>query len=94
MPTINSTLTDSSLFLRLQGEIRKQDCKSFRECLKLDGISRLTIDMDGLDFICAEGLSIILEAWNAMDMRHGKLEVLNVGQKVGEELALVDLDLA
>ncbi|WP_407446770.1 STAS domain-containing protein [Fibrobacter sp.] len=82
-----SSLSNGQLTINVSGRL---DTNSAPECSKffsesIEGVTDLTIDFDGLEYISSAGLRVILSTQKIMDVQ-GKMKVIHVAPIVMEVL--------
>lgn len=75
----------SALVIALEGRLDTTTAPELEKELKssLDGVTDLTLDMSGLDYISSAGLRVLLTAHKAMQ-KQGSMKVTNVSELVKE----------
>ena len=75
----------SELTVALTGRLDTTTAPELETELKasLDGVTALTIDMTGLDYISSAGLRVLLSAQKVMN-RQGEMKVLHVNETILE----------
>ncbi len=90
MLSIEKTQKGDTLFLKYIGSIDKTTINDFKQSLCLEGINHLRIDLANVDFISAEGLSIILDTEYQLEHRKSSIVITEMSQKVKDEMELVN----
>lgn len=82
---INKTQTDASLTVALEGRLDTTTAPQLEAELKrsLGGITSLTLDLAGLEYLSSAGLRVILSAQKVMN-RQGKMVVKNANDTIME----------
>jgi anti-sigma B factor antagonist len=80
----------SAVTLVLRGEIDLSSTESLRRCVEAggDGWETVTLDMRGVTFMDASGISELVDARRGLLARHRKLELRNVTGEVRRVLEL------
>ena len=83
--TITQNRNESALVLALEGRLDTVTAPELeKECKdSLDGVSELTLDFAGLDYISSAGLRVLLAAQKVMN-RQGSMKVTNVNETIME----------
>ena len=83
--TISKTADGNALTLALEGRLDTMTAPQLEAELKsaIDGVTELTLDFSGLDYISSAGLRVLLAAQKVMN-RQGKMRVLHVNETVME----------
>lgn len=83
--TIDKSAQGTELQLRLQGRLDTTTAPELEAALKasLDGITKLTLDMTGLEYLSSAGLRVLLYAQKTMS-KQGEMIVANVSESVLE----------
>ena len=87
--TIDKSIQGTELKLKLQGRLDTATAPELEAVLKasLDGITKLTLDMTGLDYLSSAGLRVLLYAQKTM-AKQGEMTVANVNEAVLEVLEI------
>ena len=82
---IAKTGSGSNLCLALEGRLDTNTAPELEEALKnsIEGITELTIDMKGLDYLSSAGLRVLLGAQKTMN-KQGTMQVTNVNDTIME----------
>lgn len=82
---INKTQTDASLTVALEGRLDTTTAPQLETELKrsLNGITALTLDLAGLEYLSSAGLRVILSAQKVMN-RQGSMVVKNANDTIME----------
>lgn len=82
---IQKNLDGTTLTLALEGRLDTGTSPQLEVELKrsIDGISRLTLDLGGVEYISSAGLRVLLSAQKIMN-RQGEMIVRNVGESIME----------
>ena len=85
MLTIKKTANEPELTIALAGRLDTVTAPELEKELKssLDGVTALTIDMDGLEYISSAGLRVLLAAQKLMN-RQGEMKVVHVNETIME----------
>ena len=83
--TISKERKESALSLALEGRLDTVTAPELEKELKgsLDGVSELTLDFAGLEYISSAGLRVLLAAQKIMN-RQGRMKVTNVNETIAE----------
>lgn len=83
--TIKKIQNDSALTLAVAGRLESTTAPELESVIKsgLDGITDLTFDFGGLEYISSAGLRVLLSAQKTMSMQ-GKMKVTGVNEIVME----------
>lgn len=83
--TIKKTKKDSALTLVVEGRLETTTAPELDGVIKseLDGITDLTFDFSGLDYISSAGLRVLLTAQKVMN-KQGKMKVTGANEIVME----------
>ena len=75
----------AALSVKLSGRLDTTTAPELEKELKtsLDGVSALTIDMAGLEYISSAGLRVLLSAQKTMN-RQGEMKLVHVGETILE----------
>lgn len=78
-------LDEGKLSISLEGRLDTTTAPELEKALdgSLDGVSELTIDMGGLDYLSSAGLRILLGAQKTMN-KQGSMKVTNVNETIME----------
>ncbi len=82
-----SSLSDGKLTINVFGRLDTNSAPEFSKLFSesIEGVTDLTIDFDGLEYISSAGLRVILSAQKIMDVQ-GKMKVIHVAPLVMEVL--------
>ena len=85
MLNINKTIESEKALVALEGRLDTATAPELEKEFKgaLDGVSELTLDFAGLEYISSAGLRVLLSMQKAMN-RRGKMEIKNVNETVLE----------
>ena len=85
MLSIEKKTNASELTVALTGRLDTTTAPELEKELKasLDGVTALTIDMTGLEYISSAGLRVLLSAQKIMNKR-GEMKVTHVGETIME----------
>ena len=83
--TINKKQDGSALTIALEGRLDTTTAPELEQELSksLDGVTALTLDMAGLDYISSAGLRVLLSAHKTM-MKQGEMKLINLNEVVQE----------
>lgn len=83
--TIEKKKNNDGLLITLAGRLDTRTAPQFEAELKgsIDGIKKLTLDFEKLEYISSAGLRILLWAQKAMD-KEGKMVIRNVNEIIME----------
>ena len=83
--TISKERKASTLSLALEGRLDTVTAPELEKELKgsLDGVSELTLDFAGLEYISSAGLRVLLAAQKIMN-KQGSMKVTNVNETIAE----------
>lgn len=83
--TIEKTITESTLCLKVIGRLDTTTAPQLEAELKqnIGGITELTMDFSGLEYMSSAGLRVLLSAQKVMN-RQGKMIVKNVNDTIME----------
>ena len=83
--TISKERNENALALALEGRLDTMTAPELEKELKdsLDGVSELTLDFAGLDYISSAGLRVLLAAQKVMN-KQGSMKVTNVNETIME----------
>ena len=83
--TISKERNESALSLALEGRLDTVTAPELEKELNgsLDGVSELTLDFAGLEYISSAGLRVLLAAQKIMN-RQGRMKVTNVNETITE----------
>ena len=83
--TISRERNESALTLALEGRLDTVTSPELEKELKdsLEGVSELTLDFAGLDYISSAGLRVLLSAQKIMN-KQGEMKVIHVNDVIGE----------
>lgn len=83
--TINKTLNGNQLTVALTGRLDTTTAPEFESELKgaLGGVTELTLDFAGLDYISSAGLRVLLSAQKIMT-RQGSMKIINANEMIME----------
>lgn len=78
-------LDEGKLSISLEGRLDTTTAPELEKALdgSLDGVTELTIDMSGLDYLSSAGLRILLGAQKTMN-KQGNMKVTNVNETIME----------
>ena len=85
--TINKTLDGNELTIALEGRLDTMTSPELEAELKgsLDGVTTLTMDLAGLEYISSAGLRVLLSAQKIMN-KQGVMKLTNVCETIMEIL--------
>ena len=83
---INKKAEGSNLEIALSGRLDTTTAPEFEKSLKesLNGVTDLTINFEGLDYISSAGLRVLLSAQKMMNASGGKMKVTGANDIVKE----------
>ncbi len=83
MLEINKTMDGTNLTMALVGRLDTTTAPELEADVKgsLEGISELTMDMEGLEYVSSAGLRILLMAQKTMN-KQGSMKVIHVSKEV------------
>ena len=83
--TISKERKESALVLALEGRLDTMTAPELEKELKdsLDGVSELTLDFAGLDYISSAGLRVLLSAQKIMN-KQGSMKLKHVNETIME----------
>ena len=83
---INKKAEGSNLEIALSGRLDTTTAPEFEKSLKesLNGVTDLTINFEGLDYISSAGLRVLLSAQKMMNASGGKMKVIGANDIVKE----------
>lgn len=75
----------SALTVTLEGRLDTTTAPELEKTLKesLEGVSELTLDLAGLEYISSAGLRVLLSAQKTMN-RQGEMKLVHVGEMIME----------
>ncbi|MBR2717209.1 MAG: STAS domain-containing protein [Oscillospiraceae bacterium] len=84
---IAKTTNGTELTIALEGRLDTVTAPELETELRscLDGVTALTLDMNGLDYISSAGLRVLLSAQKVMN-RQGSMKLVRVGRPVMDVL--------
>lgn len=87
---ISSVRNENNLTLKISGKLNTDAANSAKnEILSaLDGVNKLTLDLNGLEYISSSGLRILIAALKKIRAQGGTMTVKNVGVQVREVLEM------
>lgn len=85
MLNINKTINGAKALIALEGRLDTVTSPELESALieSTDGVSELTIDLEGLDYISSAGLRVLLSAQKLMN-KQGSMKVTNVNETIME----------
>ena len=85
MLNINKTIENGKAVFALVGRLDTTTAPELEKELKasLDGVSELTLDFAGLEYISSAGLRVLLSAQKIMN-KQGRMKVTNVNETIAE----------
>ncbi|MBR3545735.1 MAG: STAS domain-containing protein [Oscillospiraceae bacterium] len=85
MLNIRKNIENTDLTLSLEGRLDTTTAPQLEEELKesLDGVTALTMDMEGLEYISSAGLRVLLSAQKKMN-RQGEMKITHVSEAIME----------
>ena len=88
---ISQQKSGTALILALSGKLDVSTASQFEAALVLDGITDLTIDLDGCAYVSSAGLREILRARKQMAAQNGSMVLINVHRDVVGVLEMTGL---
>ena len=75
----------NALTVTLEGRLDTTTAPALEQTLRgsLDGVSELTLDFEGLEYISSAGLRVLLSAQKTMN-KHGGMKLKNVNETIRE----------
>ena len=85
MLNINKTVGNGKAAFALEGRLDTVTAPELEQALKesLDGVSELSLDFQGLEYISSAGLRVLLSAQKTMN-KQGNMEICNVKPEIME----------
>lgn len=85
MLNISKNADGSTLVVGLEGRLDTSTAPELEESLKdaLDGVSELTLDLNGLEYISSAGLRVLLSTQKIMN-KQGSMVIDNASEEVKE----------
>ena len=85
MLNINKSLENGKAVFGLEGRLDSTTAPELEKALKesLEGVSELTLDFAGLEYVSSAGLRVLLSVQKIMN-RQGKMRLVHVGEVVME----------
>lgn len=85
MLNIKKTLDNDKAVFAVEGRLDTTTAPALEKELKesLDGVSALTLDFSGLEYISSAGLRVLLSAQKIMN-RQGEMKIVHVGEVIME----------
>lgn len=74
---IEKKLENGKLTLAVQGRLDTNTSQDLEAEMTLDGVTELTFDLSGLEYISSAGLRILMAAHKAMMSSGGKMAIAN-----------------
>ena len=76
--------TGECLIVKIAGRLDAQTAPTLEEAIEeeLEGVTEVTFDLEGLDYLSSAGLRILFAAFKLMGKRNGTMRILNVGDEV------------
>lgn len=83
--TINKTANGTELLMAVSGRMDTSTAPQFEAEIKnsLDGVEKLVLDFENLEYVSSAGLRVILAAQKIMN-KQGEMIIKNVGEVVAE----------
>ncbi len=87
---ISSVRNENNLTLKISGKLNTDSANSAKDEIlsALDGVNKLTLDLNGLEYISSSGLRILIAALKKLRAQGGTMTVKNVGVQVREVLEM------
>jgi len=92
---ISTTRKGGLYAIRVKGELDLSECSQLQSALRKAEASlatRILLDLDGLAFIDAAGLSVLVAAWRRSAVDGNRLQATSGGESVASMLHLTGLD--
>lgn len=91
---INKEINGKTMTVSLSGRLDASTAPQLETEFKgnLEGISDLTIDMSGIEYISSAGLRVLLSAHKLLMNNHGEMLIKNVGSAIMEVFELTGFD--
>ena len=85
MLNINKTVGNGKAAFALEGRLDTVTAPELEQALKesLDGVSELSLDFQGLEYISSAGLRVLLSAQKTMN-RQGEMKITHVNETIME----------
>ncbi len=85
MLNINKSVENGSAVFSLEGRLDTVTAPELEKALKesLEGVSKLTLDFEGLDYISSAGLRVLLSVQKLMS-KQGSMKLRRVGETIME----------
>jgi anti-sigma B factor antagonist len=85
MLNINKSVENGSAVFSLEGRLDTVTAPELEKALKesLEGVSELTLDFEGLDYISSAGLRVLLSVQKLMS-KQGSMKLRRVGETIME----------
>ena len=85
MLSFEKTTESGAVSFALRGRLDTNSAPELEQALKesLDGVSRLTLDLAGLEYISSAGLRVLLSTQKVMN-RQGEMKLLHVSRPIME----------
>ena len=85
--TVEKITNGNSLTLRVEGRVDTTNAKEFEEIItnSLDGVKKLIMDFESLEYISSAGLRVMLMAIKKMK-KQGSMAVTNANEMVKEKI--------
>ncbi len=83
--TINKTANGTELLMAVSGRMDTSTAPQFEAEIKntLDGVEKLVLDFENLEYVSSAGLRVILAAQKIMN-KQGEMIIKNVGEVIAE----------
>lgn len=83
---INKQVNGSKLNVALSGRLDTTTAPEFEKELKgsLDGVTELTLDFSGLEYISSAGLRVLLSAQKSLNAAKGTMKIVGANEIVKE----------
>ena len=87
---ISSVRNENNLTLKISGKLNTDSANYAKNEIisALDGVNKLTLDLNGLEYISSSGLRILIAALKKIRAQGGTMTVKNVGVQVREVLEM------
>lgn len=87
--------TESSLTLRLEGDLLSENLSAVREFLESNlraSVSRLVLNLEGVSFMASSALQFLFDLWHQLKTRQGNLVLTNLHPNIRRILRLTRTD--
>ena len=90
MLSIDSSVSDNTLILRLEGRIDTDSVAEFGKSLDCSNVGAVVLDMSKTLFVSSGGLREILKAQKALDLKNGTITIMGASNEIRETLDMVN----